>query len=477
MNRTRFQIGLSLIMIMVSTLSTVPVRGQTILWSRELRPEVGLAWDVFAGVDGVYVLNYTSLLKIHFDGSDDWAVPLGASAASGGVSGDASFVYVTHESLVKKFSLEGVEQWSRSLGDPAFVQGLGISAHHTGVYVAGYVAGDAFVRKYSLDGGQEWTVPVGGPSTGEAFGQAFGVSVDDSGVYVAGFTFSPGSSFSDAFLKKYNFDGLEQWMNSDAFGGTGSNVAYGVSVHDSEVYVAGFTIEAPLNPALTSWDVIIKKYDSNGMEQWKDTFGPGKTNIARAISVSGCGVNVVGFSSGETILNPFFARQYDFSGSVRWTQFGPLYDDQALGVSSDASAAYVIGNARDPDTGIIRTFVEKFSCAQEVGVDIKPGSFPNSINTKSRGTIPLAILSTSTFDSPSIVDRNSLTFGRTGDETSPAFCTRSVEDVNGDGLLDLVCHFTTQLTGFMPGDTEGVLRGQLLDGTLFEGKDSVRIIF
>ena len=33
-----------------------------------------------------------------------------------------------------------------------------------------------------------------------------------------------------------------------------------------------------------------------------------------------------------------------------------------------------------------------------VGIDIKPGSFPNSINLKGKGVIPVAILSTTTFD-------------------------------------------------------------------------------
>jgi len=111
-----------------------------------------------------------------------------------------------------------------------------------------------------------------------------------------------------------------------------------------------------------------------------------------------------------------------------------------------------------------------------VSIDIKPGSFPNSINPKSRGRIPVAILSTVDFDAPSEVDPLSLTFGRTGDEPSLAFCNASPEDVNGDGLLDLVCHFTTQQTGFQTGDTEGVLKGKTVDATPIEGRDSVRIV-
>lgn len=55
----------------------------------------------------------------------------------------------------------------------------------------------------------------------------------------------------------------------------------------------------------------------------------------------------------------------------------------------------------------------------EVAIDIKPGSDPNSIDSQDeKGVIPVAILSNDTFNAPSQVDRESLTFGRTGDENS-----------------------------------------------------------
>ena len=111
---------------------------------------------------------------------------------------------------------------------------------------------------------------------------------------------------------------------------------------------------------------------------------------------------------------------------------------------------------------------------QLVGIDIKPGSYPNSINIRSKGKIPVAILSNASFDAQSI-DPTSLTFGRTGDEESLAFCTDSLEDVNEDGLLDRVCHFYTQQTGFQTGDVEGILNGQTFGGQPIRGTDSVNI--
>jgi len=118
----------------------------------------------------------------------------------------------------------------------------------------------------------------------------------------------------------------------------------------------------------------------------------------------------------------------------------------------------------------------KIEVAPNVNIDIKPGSFPNSINPKSRGRIPVASLSTASFDAPSHVNQGFLTFGRTGDEPSLAFCNTNGEDVNGDGLLDLVCHFHTMTANFQSGDTQGILKGKTMSGTPLMGIDSVRIV-
>jgi len=148
-----------------------------------------------------------------------------------------------------------------------------------------------------------------------------------------------------------------------------------------------------------------------------------------------------------------------------------------LGASADLAGTALLTFDLPPGTFITSPGgFSQSATAFQVTIDIKPGSFPNSINRRSKGKIPVAILSTADFDAPARVDWASLTFGRTGDERSLAFCDSSPEDVNGDGLPDLVCHFSTQLTGFDAGDTEGVVKGRNIDGTAITGRDSVRIV-
>jgi len=108
----------------------------------------------------------------------------------------------------------------------------------------------------------------------------------------------------------------------------------------------------------------------------------------------------------------------------------------------------------------------------DVDIDIKPGSDPNSINTKSMGLVPVAILGSASFDVTQ-VDVTTLTFGPAG--ASPAH-SGHLEDVNGDGLTDLVSHYVQKQTGLAVGDTQACITGALLDGTPISGCDSVNIV-
>lgn len=54
------------------------------------------------------------------------------------------------------------------------------------------------------------------------------------------------------------------------------------------------------------------------------------------------------------------------------------------------------------------------------------------INTKSRGKIPVAILSARDFNASSQIDLNSLTFGRTGNELSLALCRGAADATETD---------------------------------------------
>ncbi|UCG67998.1 MAG: hypothetical protein JSV09_09155 [Thermoplasmata archaeon] len=113
----------------------------------------------------------------------------------------------------------------------------------------------------------------------------------------------------------------------------------------------------------------------------------------------------------------------------------------------------------------------------EVDIDIKPGSDPNSINMGAKGTIPVAILSTEDFDAATV---DPLTVALAGAEVKLRGKSdapqAALEDVNGDGLLDLVVHIIHD--GFEPdlGTSEAKLEGETYSGTPIRGSDSVTIV-
>lgn len=116
-----------------------------------------------------------------------------------------------------------------------------------------------------------------------------------------------------------------------------------------------------------------------------------------------------------------------------------------------------------------------------VSIDIKPGSDPNSINLCSNGTIPVAIFGSVDFD-VSNIDTKTLRFAETtvkmvGKKDPQTLC--SYEDVNDDGLDDLVCHFVTTDIAAIEGESSSAtvtVNGELFDDTAFEGSDSVNIV-
>ncbi|HXI43421.1 MAG TPA: right-handed parallel beta-helix repeat-containing protein [Bryobacteraceae bacterium] len=115
-----------------------------------------------------------------------------------------------------------------------------------------------------------------------------------------------------------------------------------------------------------------------------------------------------------------------------------------------------------------------YEFAFRVKINIEPGVSPNTISLSQNPQIPVAILSSASFNASAVVDITSLKFGATGREASLASCV--AEDVNGDGLPDLVCTFNTAQSSFKVGDKRGILIGATILVAPLAGIDSVVIV-
>ena len=150
--------------------------------------------------------------------------------------------------------------------------------------------------------------------------------------------------------------------------------------------------------------------------------------------------------------------------------------------SYENEAVVTAPGATDSDLSHYRTPVTPLI---PVDIDIKPGDEPNSINLRSRGNVAVAILTTPNFDAAE-VDPSIVTLGDDdGDDTPVATRNNgslraSLEDVDGDGGLDLVLHFETKAL-VANGDldsatTELLLNGETTGRQAIQDSDSVRIV-
>jgi len=194
--------------------------------------------------------------------------------------------------------------------------------------------------------------------------------------------------------------------------------------------------------------------------------------------------SVVAFDTGasEAPADTFFYRVERSEGvlTVEYSQDGIAWTTaytHDLGTQLDGLAQRVViaghswfvpaGSYADYD------YVNLTPTVLPVDIDIKPGSDPNSVNPRTNGVTPVAILTTSAFDATS-VNAGTVRFGKTGAE---ATATRlALEDVDNDGDMDVVFHFRTQQTGLSCGDTTATLKGQTVGGQPIEGTDSVKIV-
>lgn len=118
----------------------------------------------------------------------------------------------------------------------------------------------------------------------------------------------------------------------------------------------------------------------------------------------------------------------------------------------------------------------------DVLIDIKPGGNPNTINLRSKGVLPVAILSSDEagkeFDATT-VDPSTVQLAGAGVAVrgkNNKYMAHK-EDVNGDGLTDLVVQI--EIENLNPDKLEdgfAILTGQTSDGVKISGSDKIAIV-
>jgi len=273
------------------------------------------------------------------------------------------------DGFARKYATDGTPVWTRQFGTSADDRVYGAAVDASGnLYVAGQTDGavdgtsagksDCFVRKYGPDGAEGWTHQFGSEGTD----MALGVAVDASGhVYVTGLlrTGPMDSDDADAFVRKYDASGAEQWTRQ--FETSANETGFAVAVDtNSNVYVAGQTDGVLDGTAQGGGDGFVRKYDAGGTEQWTRQFGTPTSDLTYAVAADESGnVYVAGQTDGD-LGGPVqgtwdsFLLKYDGSGAQEWTRQGGSSDNEgAQGVAVSANGSvYVVGfTATSPANG------------------------------------------------------------------------------------------------------------------------------
>lgn len=154
------------------------------------------------------------------------------------------------------------------------------------------------------------------------------------------------------------------------------------------------------------------------------------------------------------------------------------------------------GDMDDGDQDFSISEIQAFG-ALKISVDVKPGSWPNPVNTKSRGVLTVAVCGSEDFD-VSTIDPTSVTLTFPGaigkvyplrwsleDVATPyTLDAEGGHDLEGDGHLDLVLKYKTQelvgitLTHDIGNTIPIILTGNLMEeygNTPIHGEDWVKV--
>jgi hypothetical protein len=182
-------------------------------------------------------------------------------------------------------------------------------------------------------------------------------------------------------------------------------------------------------------------------------------DVARAAgSSAGAHFTLVGFRDGEWVEEAYV--ELDLMGINEWSTAElsqPVDEVQMLG-TGDGWQPFGVDNVRWGGTG--------GPSALQVDVSVRPGN-SNKVNPFSNSTVPVVIYGSESLDVMD-VDIATLAFGPNEALASDNNEANAV-DVDGDGYVDLKCHFRVPDTGIAVGDEEACLSGLTWDGAPLEG--------
>ena len=298
------------------------------------------------------------LVKAEADGIEAWRKTFGGSKDDYGKyvqeTCDGGFIIVgftesfgagSADVYLIKTDADGNEDWSNTFDGSGYDSGWCVQQTDDGGYIiagntlsSGAGASDVYLIKTDADGDEEWSRTFGG-----AFGD-WGRSVQptsDGGYIVAGITYSyEPYHLSDVYLIKTDSAGNQTW--SKVFHKDGS--ARGECVRQTSD--GGFIITG--KDDTSTGDVYLIKTDSSGDEEWSKTFGGSEDDGGESVRQTSEGGFIIGgttYSMGVGGSDAWLIKT-DSDGNEDWNQtFGGIGYDYGKAVQILNDSCYILAGS------------------------------------------------------------------------------------------------------------------------------------
>jgi len=210
--------------------------------------------------------------------------------------------------------------------------------------------------KTDSSGNEDWNMTFGGIS----YDRGFSVQqTNDDGYIITGYTVSYDADDTgcDVLLVKTDSNGIEEWHQT--FGGTGIPNKFDMGYSVQQTSDGGYIIAGDTEIYFVAKsDFLLIKTDSNGNEEWNRTFGGSAADRGRSVKQTNDGGYIItGWTSSFGEGDPdFWLIKTDSSGNEDWNHkygFGENSGDWGYSVQQTNDGGYIIAGATMPDGWIL----------------------------------------------------------------------------------------------------------------------------
>ena len=237
---------------------------------------------------------------------------------------------------------KGTEEWNQTFGGDNKDYGNSVQQTIDGGYIitgeissSGNGSSDVLLIKTDQQGQEEWIQTFGGSDydIGNSIEQTY-----DGGYIITGSTRSYGNGSSDVLLIKTDQQGQEEWIQT--FGGGYIDIGNSIKqTSDNGYIITGYT----QSYGNGSRDVWLIKTNSQGNEEWNQTFGGSYIDIGNSIQQTINGGYIITGSKGTDYYSDLWLIKTDYQGNEEWNQtFGGNDYDFGNSVQQTTDDGYII---------------------------------------------------------------------------------------------------------------------------------------